>query len=314
MAKGDSEPMIDAKPELFKALVAAQKVMTSVTKDNKAEVRSAKGAFSYTYADLAGVIEAVKSPLAEHGLGFSQPLSMVDGQPALTTIVFHESGESLSDTIVLRGENMLDPQKMGGLISYFRRYALLAILGLATEDDDANHARTPSPATQQRQPEPQSRQQASTPQSPPTNAGGASEWVTEWSDLWGRVLRPKNIMSVEQLTALIGRYEDLSPAEVHQKVSALDAATIHGAKPPTEGRPGYQMTEKQWKTLHEVSRKKKGMDQGKLLVWASQFHPDKTLSELTVQEASEVIGELYNLPDNPNAVAVLDASGGGMGR
>lgn len=67
---------------------------------------------------------------------------MPDGD-GLTTIVMHESGEWIMATAKLELSKP-DPQGQGSAITYMRRYALSAALGLVTEDDDdGNAASTP---------------------------------------------------------------------------------------------------------------------------------------------------------------------------
>ncbi len=152
--------MDDNRAALFKALCAFQKTMQNVAKTERAQVQSAKGSFSYTYADIAGVIEAIREPLAAHGLCHLQLVTNIDGQPALTTILGHESGASVEATVPLRGDNLNDPQKFGGIVTYYRRYALLGILGLATEDDDGQLASQPRQQQQQPRQAPPPRQQS----------------------------------------------------------------------------------------------------------------------------------------------------------
>jgi hypothetical protein len=119
------------------ALVAALNEMPTVRKDNK--VKGDK--YSYTYADLAAVIDTVRPVLAKHGLAFWQDVSgLPDGRIGVTTILVHTSGEKIA-TGPLPMPAPADPQKVGSSISFARRYALMATLGLATEDDDGASAK-----------------------------------------------------------------------------------------------------------------------------------------------------------------------------
>ena len=94
--------------------------------------------FSSTYASLDQILSAIKNPLKEAGLTFTQiPM----GENELQTTLFHvESGESITGQFKLMPVKN-DPQGQGSAITYARRYALVAMLGLNTEeDDDANRA------------------------------------------------------------------------------------------------------------------------------------------------------------------------------
>lgn len=94
--------------------------------------------FKSKYATLTNILNTIANPLENSGLVFSQ---FPDGENGLTTILIHpESGEFLQSTFDMHIVKN-DPQAMGSAITYSRRYALGAILGLAIdEDDDANTA------------------------------------------------------------------------------------------------------------------------------------------------------------------------------
>lgn len=132
---------------LAEALAKAQGAMSSPAKTKRAKIESQKGSYSYTYADLADVIEATRKPLAENGLSCCQIISY-DGQALLlTTQLQHASGEWLRSTYPLPLHQR--PQDQGSAITYARRYALCALLGIAAEDDDdgaAAQAAKPAPA------------------------------------------------------------------------------------------------------------------------------------------------------------------------
>lgn len=100
------------------------------------------GQYKFKYAPHEAIIEAIRSPLAAAGLSVSQQLSTTpDGDPALRTILLHSSGEKIEDTFPLPTRDGMTVQELGSAITYIRRYALSAILGLATDDDDdGNHA------------------------------------------------------------------------------------------------------------------------------------------------------------------------------
>lgn len=122
---------------LAKALIKFQKEVKPVKKESENPY------FKSKYADLASIIDTIKEPLAKNGLGYTQfPI----GEFGLTTILMHESGEWIEETFTLRPVDA-KPQSVGSAITYARRYALGAILGIATEeDDDGNKASNAVPA------------------------------------------------------------------------------------------------------------------------------------------------------------------------
>lgn len=125
---------------LATALVEAQKEMRSVPKDaeNKGFKRDGKVA---KYVSLDRLIEETKPRLAEHGLVVLQPpTTTAEGHPALRTILLHESGEFIEDTVPLPIA-AAGAHGFGAALTYARRYAWASILGIANdEDDDGNTA------------------------------------------------------------------------------------------------------------------------------------------------------------------------------
>ena len=99
--------------------------------------------FKSHYVDINGIIDAIKPLLEKHGLVILQPLTEVNGKPAImTTIADIETGESMNNTMPIP-ENS-DAQKMGSAITYFRRYALQSLLLLEAEDDDGEGTKVQS--------------------------------------------------------------------------------------------------------------------------------------------------------------------------
>lgn len=107
------------------------------------------------YADLHSVWEACRAVLAENELSVVQlPVSDDPGYVALETMLLHSSGEYISARCRVRLTKD-DPQGAGSGLTYLRRYALSAALGIvADEDDDAEKAsQTPPPAPRPLSPE-----------------------------------------------------------------------------------------------------------------------------------------------------------------
>jgi hypothetical protein len=100
-------------------------------------------AFKTKYAGINEVLDAVLPTLTEAGLCFVQ---FPDGE-ALTTRLMHTSGEWMQASYALK-PSQNTPQASGSALTYARRYALLAVLGLGTEDDDGNAASVPPARTQ----------------------------------------------------------------------------------------------------------------------------------------------------------------------
>lgn len=121
---------------LTSALAAVQAELPSVGKDKKATVKSDKGSYAYTYADLAAVSAAILPRLSKHGLAWVTLPTVNEGKFVLRYELRHTSGESVSGSYPLPASGR--PQEMGSAITYARRYTLCAATGVAPEDDDDN--------------------------------------------------------------------------------------------------------------------------------------------------------------------------------
>lgn len=120
--------------ELATALAIVQGQLTFAKKDSKNPF------FKSNYADLESVWDACRSLLSDNGLAIMQfPGDYVDGNMTLTTVMTHSSGEWVAQNMSLPVSKP-DAQGAGSAITYMRRYALAAIVGVVQADDDGNSA------------------------------------------------------------------------------------------------------------------------------------------------------------------------------
>lgn len=121
--------------ELAAALSKAQGKITGALKD------SSNPFFKSKYADLASCWEACRQHLSDNGLAVIQTVSGDEARELVlvTTMLTHSSGQWVRDTMSLMPKDT-GPQALGSCITYGRRYALAAIVGLAQIDDDAEAA------------------------------------------------------------------------------------------------------------------------------------------------------------------------------
>ena len=147
---------------LADSLAAAQGQFPSVARSERANL----GKYSYNYADLASYLDAVRGPLSANGLAIMQFPELHDGVLTVETMLTHASGEWVSSALSFPVTDD-SPQKLGGLITYCRRYALAPILGLASEDDDAQgqQGQRPGPAAKQQWQAPTDPEPATAPES-----------------------------------------------------------------------------------------------------------------------------------------------------
>ena len=124
------ENMTDKTMGLHDRLLAVQGQISAIKRD------ADNPYFKSKYADLNAILEEVKPILTENGLTITQPMTVhPTGRIVLRTII--ACGEERLESEVFLPD-VVDPQKMGSAITYFRRYMLQSLLSLQTTDDDGN--------------------------------------------------------------------------------------------------------------------------------------------------------------------------------
>ena len=127
-------PQSDSIKELATALSKVQGELTYAKKD------SANPFFKSRYADLESVWDACRSLLAANGLSVIQmPGNYFEGRMWLVTKLCHTSGEWIEQEMSVPVQKP-DAQGAGSALTYMRRYALAAFVGVVQADDDANAA------------------------------------------------------------------------------------------------------------------------------------------------------------------------------
>lgn len=163
------------------ALAKAQANMGKAIKANKNDH------FRSKYADLGNVMDACLPALNEAGIAVIQPIGSDEQGLYVKTVFIHgESGEDIQCRVpLILGKN--DMQGFGSAVTYARRYGLMAMAGIAPEDDDGNAAAASAP----------NGKPAPKPQENPNEAiERAVEYLGEASGLedlkerWGRIPKP----------------------------------------------------------------------------------------------------------------------------
>ena len=123
------------------ALAKAQGQLTNPEKSLIATIRSPfprEGDRTFRYASLASGLDIVRKSLGQHEIATVQTTAIDQefGQIRLTTLLAHASGEWISsEWPVCATSETANPQRMGAALTYARRYALFALVGIAGEDD-----------------------------------------------------------------------------------------------------------------------------------------------------------------------------------
>ena len=151
---GDVE-IVDSRPwhssvdddQVIPALSSALGEMTDVAKTQTANA----GTYAYAYASLDQVHEHTRAVLAGHGLAVTQSVTTTAAGVRIATTIVHASAQWIAFPALEVPCQNRDAQSIGSATTYGRRYALLAVCGLATEDDDGARAtRAAQPAGQPR--------------------------------------------------------------------------------------------------------------------------------------------------------------------
>ena len=145
--------------ELLAALAEVQSELPTMPKSSQA--------YGYKYTDLDTITQTIKPILSKHGIGYMQSVGGTENALTLTTRIYNKKGEYIEDTAVLptiTSTKNNAAQTLGMSITYMRRYALCAMLGITSEEDvDANINGTtqtqgsdkPTPPKQDARPKPE---------------------------------------------------------------------------------------------------------------------------------------------------------------
>jgi hypothetical protein len=130
--------MPEVPGSLAEALITLQANLPHIRKDDTAQV----GQRTYSYANLSTITDAVLPKLAELGLFWICLPTLKDAVGDRFVLHYrlshHPSGEYVEGSYPLPGN--VGSQSIGGAITYARRYALCAVLGLAPAEDDDDAA------------------------------------------------------------------------------------------------------------------------------------------------------------------------------
>jgi hypothetical protein len=126
---------------IYKDIIEMQKELRDIGKDSKG--------YGYNYTSFDSLVQYLRPLMTKHNLGFIQ--SPTDR--GLTTRIIHTSGEWIEETMetdeaTLKGMNLY--QAIGSKITYYRRYMLSSMVGIASDEDiDASDKKFATKPTKQ---------------------------------------------------------------------------------------------------------------------------------------------------------------------
>jgi len=285
----------DTITELATALAKAQGTMKA------AEMNAVNPFLKNHYADLGSIIEAARPAMTANGLSFVQAPAITDAGITLETMILHASGEWLASSMTLPVDDkkgLSSAQASGSVITYLRRYALAAMLGIyADKDDDGNDAsnghdklpelrKTSSVQVIDARPAPTCPKchgpmwdNRGTPDKPKLNPKGP-DYKCKNKECDGAIWPPKD-----------------TPAE-RQEVAGRPAGNGHDEPPPVDefddipGAAEAPITDALRKAMFAQAKKVYGDNSNEFREWVhAQYHVASS-NDLTVGQANEIINKL----------------------
>lgn len=127
----------DASPRIGRLALALSKAQAQIEGASKSATNPH---FKSRYADLASVWDACREALTSNELAVVQTTTGGEGRTVVVrTTLMHSSGEWICGELTMTPLKP-GPQELGSCITYARRYALAAMVGVAPEDDDGEAA------------------------------------------------------------------------------------------------------------------------------------------------------------------------------
>ncbi len=121
--------------ELASALAKAQPRFGQIRRTKTVKVRTKTGGeYTFSYAPLEAVIDAVRVPLAEVGLSLIHPLETTETHVHAGAMLLHSSGQWIEDVIAVPRPPAM--QELGSILTYLKRYCTQGVLGVQADDDD----------------------------------------------------------------------------------------------------------------------------------------------------------------------------------
>lgn len=125
---------MEQKTDLQK-LIELQNGLVSLGKDAEADA----GKYKYKFVSLPKIRQAIQPYLNKFGWILIQPIIYQNDKQYLVTRIINAENEKIileTEIEIQEKASVINIQKFGALITYLRRYSLVTLLGLTTEEDD----------------------------------------------------------------------------------------------------------------------------------------------------------------------------------
>lgn len=175
---------------ISEALAKAQGELKNPEKNQTAKIPTKTGgSYSYNYADLPHTLDTIRGPLAKHGLSHTAGLESHAEGLILCVRLMHVSGQWIESDVGFPSGN--DPKTLAANITYFRRYLLTALVGIAADDDLDSEPEAPQATYQSRGKPTQSATSGVSKQPARGESASASAKASEFDSVVSGVQEPK---------------------------------------------------------------------------------------------------------------------------
>lgn len=113
--------------DLVKALAKAKKAFKPIVKNKQVKA----GAYSYSYAELSHILDAITPALNDNDLVISQDVL----NESVVTRLMHSSGQFLKSSMPIIASGKTGPQGYASSVTYARRYSVCNLLCISADDD-----------------------------------------------------------------------------------------------------------------------------------------------------------------------------------
>lgn len=219
-------PMVSHSPELKDLATALSKAQGELI---PAPMDSDNPHYRSRFASLASVVSTARPVLSKHGLSVTQMVTHVGEKPALVTRLMHLSGQWVESTMLL-SVTQAGMQPLGSAITYAKRYAFSAMVGIVAEDDDDGNSADgkSSPTAQMPAKAPSKPAHAAlrgdpTTKAPPTPKNVAPASVDHLKDL-GKAATARGVLPADMTELIKGLYgvDKAQGLKVHQVIELVE--------------------------------------------------------------------------------------------
>jgi hypothetical protein len=132
----------DTLTKIIPALIKAQQEMETIEKDG---IMRVAGRPDRSYATIGSIIGTIKESLMRNEILLTQPLIYKDNTLFLYTNMRHSSGEYINSRVIMYKNNGDSDQDFGKSVTYARKYAAMAAVGVSPDEDDDGQSQQEKP-------------------------------------------------------------------------------------------------------------------------------------------------------------------------